>query len=175
MDVPKQLYQVRKATKDDVPEIARLIKGLAEYLGETDRLKIGEAELTRDGFGERPLFHCLVAEELVPRIPVDEQEQRNSKPILGIAIYFFTYSTWEGSMLYLEDLFVIPFARGQGIGTTIMKALAKVAKENNCSRVQWMSPQGRPSVNFYHKLGAECLGDWFIFRLGQQKLDEITS
>ncbi|XP_031570457.1 diamine acetyltransferase 2-like [Actinia tenebrosa] len=181
-------FEVRPAVERDVPAIAKMIKGLAQYLGESDKLKTGEEELLRDGFGANQLFHCLVAEEIpIPHEdatvsiidPARSSHRKTSTPrvkeILGIAIYFYTYSTWEGPMLYLEDLFVIPFARGQGIGTSIMKSLAKIAADKKCSRMQWMSPQGRPSVRFYEKFGAECLGDWCVFRLGKAEINELKS
>lgn len=88
---------IRKATKDDVSIILHLIKALAEYEKEKDSVKNTEEQLLKDGFGEQPLFGCFLA---------NYQEKD-----VGFALYFYTYSTWVGKCLYLEDLFVIPEMR----------------------------------------------------------------
>ncbi|KAL9951345.1 hypothetical protein ACROYT_G043996 [Oculina patagonica] len=175
-------FRTRKASKSDVPAIAKMIKGLAEYLGKTDKLKIGEKELLRDGFGKNPLFHCVVAEDI--RKDEDEESgahllrkkmavQQNTE-VLGVAIYYFTYSTWEGPVLYVEDLFVIPAARGQGIGSSLMTTMAKIAKSRDCCRMQWVSPFSKRTMSFYNKLGAKSLPDWTLFRMEKREIEELS-
>lgn len=88
---------IRKAKKEDVPSILYLIKSLAEYEKEPDSVKNTEEQLQKDGFGENPLFECFLAD-------VDGKD-------VGFALYFYTYSTWVGKCLYLEDIYVIPEMR----------------------------------------------------------------
>ena len=109
---------IRKATRDDVPAILTLVKELATYEKDPDAVVATEEDFLRDGFGEVPAFHVLLAE--------GEQEG-----VVGFAFYFFSYSTWVGrKCLYLEDLFVKPSSRGRGTGVALMKALASLA--NRC-------------------------------------------
>ena len=95
---------IRKATATDVPDVLALVKELAAYEREPDAVIATEADFLRDGFGETPAFHVLVAEDA-------------GGAVIGFALYFFSYSTWVGRRcLYLEDLFVQPEHRGKGAG-----------------------------------------------------------
>ncbi|KAJ7352766.1 Diamine acetyltransferase 1 [Desmophyllum pertusum] len=132
-----------------------MIKGLAEYLGKTDKLKIGEKES-----GARALRR-------------KQMTRQNHHEVLGVSIYYFTYSTWEGPVLYVEDLFVIPNARGQGIGSSIMVAMAKIAKSRDCCRMQWVSPFSKRTMGFYSKLGAKSMPDWTLFRMEKTEIEEL--
>ncbi|XP_066015477.1 diamine acetyltransferase 1-like [Pocillopora verrucosa] len=178
----KSHYGVREANRQDVPSIAKMIQDLADYLGKRDELKIGEKELLRDGFRKHPLFHCVIAEERVENIeelndhtPTQNLEApKKNKEALGVAIYYFTYSTWEGPVLYVEDLFVTPNARGQGIGSSLMAAIAKIAKSCDCQRMQWVSPSSERTMGFYRKLGAKSMPDWRLFRMEKSDIEELS-
>ncbi|KAL7390685.1 hypothetical protein ABVT39_025825 [Epinephelus coioides] len=99
-------FKVRAATKEDCKDISRLIMELAVYEKMSDQVKISHEELERDGFCQNPFFECLVAE--VP----EEHKSKEGFTIVGYAFYFYTYSTWKGRTIYLEDLYVMPEFRG---------------------------------------------------------------
>eukprot|EP00730_Choanoeca_flexa_P014646 TRINITY_DN6481_c0_g1_i1.p1 TRINITY_DN6481_c0_g1~~TRINITY_DN6481_c0_g1_i1.p1 ORF type:complete len:167 (+),score=23.64 TRINITY_DN6481_c0_g1_i1:63-563(+) len=129
---------VRPAVKEDVPAIMDLIMLLAIYEKEEDQVKMTADKLEKDGFQEPRRFHCLMCE-------VDGE-------VVGYALYFFVYSTWEGLSLYLEDLFIRKEARGQGAGMALVKAVAKAAQSNDCSRFQWQVIDWNTSaLEFYTK------------------------
>lgn len=149
---------IRKATAADVPRILVLIKELAEYEKEPHQVIATEADLLRDGFPEDPAaaaFQVLLAH--------DDPE----RPAIGFALYFFTYSTWNGRRcLFLEDLFVEPAHRGNGAGIALMSALAKEATEKRCMRFVWnVLDWNQPSIDFYERLGARILKEWLTVRL----------
>lgn len=154
---------IRKATKDDASIIVRFIKDLALYEKEPDKAVVTEEDILRDGFGEYPYFYVLIAEW--SSIPV------------GFAFYFFNYSTWLGKPgIYLEDLFVNPEYRGKKIGKALLKAVAKIAVENNCERMQWqVLDWNQPSIDFYDSLEAFQLKEWYTYRLEGDALKKIAN
>ena len=144
--------RIRLATQSDVPAILTLIHALAVYEREPDAVQIGESELRRDGFGPRPLFECLLAD--------DEGEAA------GFALYFPIYSTWRGPSLHLEDLFVQPSHRGRGIGKALLERVAAIAIERGCTRLQWdVLDWNAPAIDFYRSCGAVMLESWRIMRV----------
>jgi GNAT superfamily N-acetyltransferase len=160
---------IRKATPSDVPAVLALVKELAAYEREPDAVIATEADFLRDGFGEAPAFHVLVAEradEITPSGPA----------IFGFAFYFFSYSTWNGRRcLYLEDLFVEPAHRGKGAGIALMKALAREAVANECRRFVWqVLDWNAPAIEFYERLGAKVLREWLTVRLEGDALAKLA-
>ena len=112
----KDTFSVRKAKKEDCKEILRLIQELADYEKMPNGPRIGAETLEEDGFGSsRAFFECFVAEA-------------KSKPneLIGYVLYFYTYSTWEGRSVYMEDIYVTPSCRGLGIGTKLWQSVVKV-------------------------------------------------
>jgi GNAT superfamily N-acetyltransferase len=111
------------------------------------------ARLRRHGFGPRRYFETLLC-------------LRGREPI-GFALYYFTYSTFLGRpTLYLEDLFVRPAARGQGAGRALLQALARIAVQRGCGRMEWtVLDWNQPSIRFYEALGARLRKDWILTRL----------
>lgn len=99
---------IREAKEGDCGNILRLIRELAEYEKLSDQVKISEEALRADGFGETPFYHCLVAEIL--SAPGEPQ----GPCVVGYGLYYFSYSTWKGRNIYLEDIYVKPEYRGTG-------------------------------------------------------------
>ena len=147
------MLTLRPATRNDVPVILDLIRALAVYEREPDAVVATEADLFRDGFGEHPAFHVVLAEA--------------DGATIGFALYFFSYSTWLGRRcLYLEDLFVHPERRGQGAGIALMKHLAGIAVAEGCQRFTWqVLDWNEPSIRFYESLGATIPREWLTARL----------
>lgn len=164
---------IRKATPADVPAILALVKDLAAYEREPDAVVATEADFLRDGFGERPAFHVLVAapaeEEATQATPANPR-------VIGFALYFFSYSTWVGRRcLYLEDLFVEPAHRGKGAGIALMAALAQEAIAQECRRFVWqVLDWNEPAIAFYERLGAKVLREWLTVRLEGDALASLA-
>ncbi|MBS2021515.1 MAG: GNAT family N-acetyltransferase [Deltaproteobacteria bacterium] len=144
---------LRDATPADCGTLLNLIKALAEYEREPDAVIATEADLLRDGFGPTPRFHARLAE-------------LDGKPV-GFALWFFVWSTWQGRCgLYLEDLFVLPEARGHGVGAALLRDLAARALQEGCTRFQWqVLDWNTPAIGFYEKLGAKALKQWIPMRV----------
>jgi len=157
------VLHLRPAAPADVPLILALIGELAGYEREPDAAVATEADLLRDGFGERPRFHVTLAEW-------------NGEPA-GFAFYFFTYSTWRGRpCLYLEDLFVRPAFRRNGIGLTLLRDLARTAVRERCERFVWqVLDWNTPAIAFYESLGAQPLREWITMRVEGEAIAALAS
>jgi GNAT superfamily N-acetyltransferase len=144
---------IRRGTRRDVPTIVALIRGLAEYERRMHEVAITPAQARRHGFGRRPYFETLIC-------------RRGRRPV-GFALYFFTYSTFLGRpSLYLEDLFVLPEARGRGAGRALLRALGKIAMARGCGRMEWtVLDWNAPAIRFYRRIGARLHKDWIHTRL----------
>lgn len=153
---------IRKATPADVPAILALVKELAAYEREPDAVVSTEADFLRDGFGERPAFGALVAED--------------GGSVVGFALYCFSYSTWSGRRrLYLEDLFVEPAHRGKGAGLALMKELAKETLANQCRAFVWqVLDWNEPAIAFYERLGAKVQREWLNVRIEGDALARLA-
>jgi GNAT superfamily N-acetyltransferase len=151
------------ATKKDVPLIRDLILELADY----ERARPGEAPVTEKDladtlFGKRPAAEVLIA-------------YLGDKPA-GFALFFHNYSTWLGKRgLYLEDLFVRPSARKHGIGFALFRALARIAIERDCGRIDWsVLNWNELAIDFYRQIGAKSMDEWTSFRLTGDTLAQIA-
>ena len=144
---------IRPATVEDLSTIGRLIRGLAEYEKLEAAVEFDEFELERHLFGARPFAEVLLAED-------DGQG-------VGFALFFHNYSTFLGKPgMYLEDIFVEPDSRGRGHGKALLAAIARLAIERGCGRVEWsVLNWNEPSIGFYQSLGAIPLTEWTTFRL----------
>jgi len=153
---------IRPATPADVPLILRFIRELALYEREPDAVLATEADLLRDGFGSVPRFRCVIAEH-------------EGEPA-GFALFFTSYSTWRGHHgIRLEDVYVTPARRGQGIGKALLTHLAQVAVAEGCPRLEWdVLAWNAPAIAFYEKLGAQMLTEWRIMRVADQALQELA-
>lgn len=144
---------IRPATPADIPAIRALIVALAVYEREPDAVKATEADLHEALFGARPLAEAVLAE-------VDD------KPA-GVALFFTNFSTWAGKGgLYLEDLFVVPEARGLGLGKALLVHLAGIAVARGYARFEWsVLDWNEPAIGFYRGLGAVAQDEWTKMRV----------
>jgi GNAT superfamily N-acetyltransferase len=154
--------RLRAATRDDVPVIAELIRGLARYEKLEDQVEMTEKLLAAGLFGERPYAEVVVAEE--------------DGIALGFALFFHNFSTFLGRPgIYLEDLFVLPEHRGRGIGRTLLAHLARLAVERGCGRLEWaVLDWNRDAIGFYESLGARPNSEWTVYRLTGEALTGLA-
>jgi GNAT superfamily N-acetyltransferase len=144
---------IRPAQADDVADIYRLIRALAEYEHSLDSVTGTEGELRQSLFGPQPAVFAHVAED--------------GGQVVGFALWFLNYSTWTGRHgIYLEDLFVDKEMRGRGYGKALLAELARVCVERGYQRLEWVVLDwNTPSIEFYQSLGAQPMDEWDIFRL----------
>lgn len=130
---------VRKGTKEDLPAAFELIRELAEYENGLDKVSNTVALMERDGFGEEPVFEFFVADN-------------DDEGIIGIALYYYRYSTWKGKRIYLEDIIVTENQRGKGIGKMLFDVTIEQGKRNGCTGMAWqVLDWNEPAINFYEK------------------------
>jgi GNAT superfamily N-acetyltransferase len=153
---------IRAATRQDVPVIAELIRGLARYERLESEVVMTEELLAEGLFGERPYAEVLLA--------VDSGEA------VGFALFFHNFSTFVGRPgIYLEDLFVLPEQRRSGIGRTLLAHLARIAVERKCGRLEWaVLDWNRDAIGFYERLGARPNSDWTVYRLAGEALRSLA-
>jgi GNAT superfamily N-acetyltransferase len=145
-------FTIRKATKEDLPEVLALVTELAVYEKAGHEVTITLEELEKDGFGDNPLYWIILAE--------------NELGILGMSFYYIRYSTWKGRCLYLEDIVVKEEFRGQKIGKVLFEETIKAAKEMNAKLMTWqVLDWNEPAINFYKKFNAELDGEWINGKL----------
>jgi GNAT superfamily N-acetyltransferase len=146
-------FHIAPARPQDVPQIHALVRALSEYEKLSHLVTGTEAQLHDELFGDRPVIEAVVAWE--------------EGAAVGFALFFQNFSSFLARRgLYLEDLFVLPAARGRGYGKALMQHLAALAVERNCGRFEWaVLDWNQPAIDFYRSLGAEVLPDWRICRL----------
>ena len=157
------ILKIKKATIEDSEIIYNFICQLAEYEKLTD-----DVTTTPDSLGETLFGPNSNVETLIGY--VDE------KPV-AFALYFYNFSTFKGKRgLYLEDIFVIPEMRGNGVGKELLRRLAQIAKENNCARFEWsVLDWNEPAINFYKSLGAKPMDEWTVYRLTEKEIENLAN
>lgn len=144
---------IHAATPGDVPTILRFIRELAAYEREPNAVEATEPMLESALFGATPAAEALIAE-------------RDNVGI-GFALFFHTFSTWTGRRgVWLEDLYVTPDARGSGAGAALLKALAQIALDRDCPRLEWtVLDWNTPAIEFYRAKGAKPQDEWTTQRV----------
>ncbi len=151
---------IRKGTPNDMPSVLELIKELAIFEKEPDAVVITVDDLIRDGFAENPLFHTFVAEV--------------NQEIIGIALYYYRYSTWKGKTIHLEDLIVKEDKRGTGAGFALYSEIIAQGKRDNVRRMEWnVLDWNTPAIEFYKKSGAKILDDWRVVQMDESGINEF--
>ena len=153
---------VRPATPADTGVILRFVRDLAAYENAADEVVASEEAIRASLFAEDATVHAAVAE-------------MDGTPI-GFAVYFFSFSTWQGRHgLYLEDIYVTPACRGIGAGKALMRHLAKIALERGCGRFEWsVLDWNAPTIQVYERLGAEPQSEWIRYRLEGESLERLA-
>jgi len=154
--------QIRPATEHDVAEILLLIRDLADYEKLLHEVSATVEDLRRDLFGANPRAHCDIATW--------------NGELAGFAFWFYNYSTFIGRAgIYLEDLFVRPDYRGNGIGKALITNLAQRCVDKDLSRLQWsVLDWNQPSIAFYESLGADVMREWLTCRMNREAIDALT-
>lgn len=154
--------QIRKAVPQDMPDVLRLIKELATFEQQPDAVVVTANDLVRDGFSQNPLFYTFVAEL--------------ENKIIGIALYYFRYSTWKGRTLHLEDLIVQQEHRGTGAGYALYTEIIKEGKKEGVRRIEWaVLNWNEPAIAFYKKSGATHYTDWDVVQMNESAIDTFIS
>ena len=153
---------IRKGEKKDMEAVLDLIKELATFEKEPDAVEVTVADLENDGFGEDPLFYTFVAEV-------------NSN-IVGIALYYYRYSTWKGKTIHLEDLIVKEDMRGSGVGFELYSKIIEQGKIDKVRRIEWaVLDWNIPAIEFYQKSGARILEDWRVAQIDEKGINEFLN
>jgi GNAT superfamily N-acetyltransferase len=152
---------VRPARRSDTPVIYDFIRQLAEYEKLLDAVRATERDIAEALFGPAPRVSCEIAEA--------------DSEAVGFALWFYNFSTFGGRAgIYVEDLFVLPRARGLGAGKALLASLARRCLEEKLGRLEWsVLDWNAPAIAFYDSLGAEAMDGWTVRRLGGAALEAL--
>jgi GNAT superfamily N-acetyltransferase len=154
---------IYRARSDQVPLVFSLIRELADYEKLSHEVEATEAMIADALFSDSPRLFCEIAEW--------------NGEVAGFAVWFLNCSTFAGRFgIYLEDLFVRPHLRGNGIGKALLAHLAKTCVDNGWARLQWaVLDWNEPSIAFYKSLGAVMMDEWTLCRLTGPALDALAA
>ena len=154
---------IRPAAPADCPTILRLVTELADYERAVHEVQATPADFEAKLFGDAPRVHALMCER--------------AGEVVGFAVYFFNFSTWQGKLgLYLEDLYVTPAARGTGAGLALLRELARVAVAKDCGRFEWsVLDWNQPAIDFYDRIGAKPQNEWIRYRMTGDALKDFAA
>ncbi len=153
-------FTIRDSVKEDMPQVMELINELAKFEHEAHAVEVTSDDLQRDGFGDKPLFHCFVAE--------------TDNELAGIALVYPRYSTWKGPVIHLEDLIVTEKMRGSGLGTALLEAVVKYGNKLGVKRISWeVLDWNEPAIKFYESKGANVMRDWDVVQLDEEGMQRF--
>ena len=153
---------IRKGQKEDMSAVLDLIKELAIFEKEPDAVVVTVDDLVRDGFSDNPRFYTFIAE-------VDDE-------IIGMALYYYRFSTWKGRTIHLEDLIVKEKSRGTGAGYALYTKIIEQGKKDNVRRIEWnVLDWNTPAIDFYNKSGAKLLEDWRVVNMDEAGINAFLA
>lgn len=145
-----ETVQIVPATGEDLVSVYALIKELATFEKEPDEPTVSLTQFLEDS---KTLFHVLVA-----------KNERNE--ILGMALYYYAYSTWKGKMIYLDDLVVKEAFRGQKIGKKLLDQIFDIARNNGVNQLRWqVLDWNHTAIEFYKKYNADFYDNWITCKV----------
>ena len=158
---------IRPARPDDVPEIARMVRELAEYERALEMADATEEQLHDVLFGPSAIVHAIIAEH--------SPDDGGPPVVAGFALWLRNFSTWVGLHgIHLEDLYVRPQFRGDGYGKALLTELARICVERGYRRLEWnVLDWNEPAIGFYRSIGAFPKDDWTTFRLTDDALTRM--
>lgn len=152
--------EIRKGTPQDIAPALQLVKELAIYEKAPNEVEVTIAEMTEWGFGLDKQFDFYVA--------------ISDGVIVGMALYYFKYSTWKGKCLFLEDIIVTESQRGKGLGKLLFDKVVQVSKETKVRRMEWqVLDWNTPAIEFYKKYDATMDGEWVNCKLTNYQLEKM--
>ncbi len=157
------MFSIRLGKKTDLPRVLELIHELALYEKAPEQVTNTLEMMERDGFGPNPVYGLFVC------------EKTETEEIIGMAIYYYRYSTWKGKRIYLEDLIVTESERGQGAGKLLFDRIMKKGLEEGCTGMMWqVLDWNEPAINFYKKYYKASLeAGWLNAHLQDYEIKEI--
>jgi len=151
---------IRRGTESDISAALGLVKELAVYEKAPDEVEVSVEEMKNWGFGKNKVFDFFVSEE--------------NGIIIGIALYYYKYSTWKGKCMFLEDIIVTESQRGKGIGKLLFDEIVKVAKAEKVRRLEWQVLEwNEPAINFYKKYNSVLDDEWINCKLTNHHLEKM--
>lgn len=152
--------EIRKGTRTDIPQALNLVRELAIYEKAPNEVEVTIDEMTEWGFGTDKQFDFYVA--LLDGV------------IVGMALYYFKYSTWKGKCLFLEDIIVTEAHRGKGLGKLLFDRVVQVSKEMKVRRMEWqVLDWNTPAIEFYKNYNAALDGEWVNCKLTNHQLEAM--
>ena len=156
------MLHIREGVAEDMPSVLELIKELALFEKEPEAVVLTTEDLVRDGFGIQPLFHTFIAVE--------------NEEIIGMALYYYRYSTWKGKTLHLEDLIIKENKRGTGAGFALYKEIIIQGKRDGVRRIEWnVLNWNTNAIKFYEKSGAKVLEDWRVVHMDESGITHFIA
>jgi GNAT superfamily N-acetyltransferase len=151
---------IRIGTVKDLPQVLNLIKDLAAFENEPNEVEVTITEMQNWGFGKDKIFDFFVIE-------IDNI-------IIGLALYYFKYSTWKGKCLFLEDIIVKENFRNNGYGKKLFNAVVEVAKNTGVKRMEWqVLDWNKNAIEFYNKYQANLDSKWLNCKLNYSQLQSM--
>ena len=153
--------EIRKGKKEDILPVLGLIKELAIYEKAEDEVEVTMESMLEDGFSGNPVYGFYVAEN-------------EDGVVVGVALYYYRYSTWKGKKLYLEDFVVSDGYRGNGIGKLLFDRVLQHSLDENCNGISWqVLDWNKPALNFYDKYSASYDGGWLNGSLSKKEIEGL--
>ena len=155
-------FTIRKGEKKDMPLVLELIKELAIFENEPDAVNITVEDLIENGFKDNPEFNIFVAEY--------------EGDILGLALFYNRFSTWDGPSLHLEDLIVSEKHRGKGIGKALYDKVLEYGLKSGKNRIEWVVLDwNKVAIDFYKSTGANMLTDWNLCQMDKKSIQKYLN